>query len=122
MISLRRMFCWDHIVLFVAAALAISGLSVIPSSEYLKDPGNIASRIMLADTSAAQLTSCVYVSNEEQHNDGTISQDHAAPCQATAILSWQIQTFQQVQRIFIPSEQTELVPPAISSPHRPPIA
>lgn len=122
MISLRRIFCWDHIVLFVIAAVAISGLSVIPSSEYLKDPGNIAARILLADTWEAQLTSCVYLSNEEEHNDGIISQDHMAPCQSAAILSSLTQSFQQVQRIFVPTEQLALVAPAISSPHRPPIA
>lgn len=122
MTSIRRIFCWDHIVLLIVAALAISGLSVIPSSEYLKDPGNIAGRILLADASEAQLTSCVYLSNDEEHNDGTISQDHMAPCQSAAILNPEIQRFQQAQRIFVPTQQKTLVAPAISSPHRPPIA
>lgn len=122
MTSLRCIFCWDHIVLLVIAALAISGLSVVPSSEYLKDPGNIASHILLADTSEAQRTSCVYLSSVEEHNDGTVSQDHMAPCQSAAILNWQTLSFQQAQRIFVSAEQGTLVAPAISSPHRPPIA
>jgi hypothetical protein len=122
MTSLRRIFCWDHIVLFVIAAVAISGLSVVPSSDYLKDPGNIADHILLADRSEAQLTSCVYLSSVEEHNDGTVSQDHMAPCQSAAILNWQTLSFQQAQRIFVSAEQRTLIAPAIPSPHRPPIA